>query len=83
VKYSSNFYGAAIARDLAEARTYLHDDLVFVGLFETYRCAEDYIAAFTGLLQVTVRLNVKAIVGGAMRPLFSLSWRQRRPLRAS
>ena len=59
------FYGAAIARDLAQARTYLHDDLVFVGLFETYRCAEDYIAAFTGLLQVTVRLDVKAIVGGS------------------
>jgi hypothetical protein len=30
---------AAIARDLAKARTCLHDDLVFVGLFETYRNA--------------------------------------------
>ena len=29
------FYDAAIARDLAKARTCLHNDLVFVGLFET------------------------------------------------
>ena len=56
------FYDAAIARDLAKARTCLHDDLVFVGLFETYRNADDYIAAFTGLLQVTVRLDVKTII---------------------
>jgi hypothetical protein len=40
----------------------LHDDLVFVGLFETYRNADDYIAAFTGLLQVTVKLDVKTII---------------------
>jgi SnoaL-like domain len=56
------FYDAAIARDLAKARTYLHDDLVFVGLFETYRSADDYIKAFTGLLQITVRLKVKTII---------------------
>ena len=56
------FYGAAIARGLAKARTYLHDDLVFVGLFETYRGADDYIKAFTGLLQITVRLKVKTMI---------------------
>jgi len=56
------FYDAAIARDLARARTYLADDLVFVGLFETYRSADDYIKAFTGLLQITVRLKVKTII---------------------
>jgi SnoaL-like domain len=56
------FYDAAIARDLARARTYLHDDLVFVGLFETYRSADDYIKTFTGLLQITVRLKVKTII---------------------
>src|SRR5579872_5961897 len=57
-----NFYDAAVARDLAKARTYLHDDLVFVGLFETYRSADDYIKTFTGLLQITVRLDVKTII---------------------
>ena len=56
------FYDAAVARDLAKARTYLADDLVFVGLFETYRSADDYIATFTGLLQITVRLKVKTII---------------------
>ena len=44
------------------AQTYLHHDLVFVGLFETYRSADDYIKAFTGLLQITVRLKVKTII---------------------
>ena len=56
------FYDAAIARDIARARTYLADDLVFVGLFETYRSADDYIATFTGLLQITVGLKVKTII---------------------
>jgi SnoaL-like domain len=59
------FYDAAIARDLAKARTYLADDLVFVGLFETYRSADDYIATFTGLLQITVRLKVMTIIAEA------------------
>jgi hypothetical protein len=59
---AKQFYDAAVARDLAEARRCLHDDLVFVGLFETYRSADDYIAAFSGLLQVTVRLDVKTII---------------------
>ena len=57
------FYEAVVRRDLAEARTYLADDLVFVGLFETYRSAEEYLKALTGLLQVTIRLDVRKIVG--------------------
>jgi len=56
------FYDAVEARDLAKARVYLKDDLVFAGVFDTYRNADDYIAAFTGLLQVTVRLDVKTII---------------------
>jgi ketosteroid isomerase-like protein len=60
-----HFYDAAIARDMAKARTYLADDLVFVGLFETYRDADAYIKAFTGLLQITTRLQVKTIIAQA------------------
>jgi hypothetical protein len=56
------FYDAAIARDLARARTYLADDPVFVGLFETYRSAGDYIPTFIGFLQITVGLKVKTII---------------------
>jgi hypothetical protein len=44
------------------ARTYLNDDILFLGLFETYRSAEAYIAALTNLLQVVVRLDVKKII---------------------
>ena len=56
------FYDAVIKRDLITARRYLSDNLIFVGLFETYPNAEAYIAALTGLLQVTVRLEIKVII---------------------
>ncbi len=56
------FYDAVRARDLATARTLLGDDLVFVGLFETYHGPAEYLAALTGLLGVTVRLDVKTII---------------------
>jgi len=57
------FYDAVVKRDLAAARAYLADDLVFVGLFQTYRSADEYLNALAGLLQVTIRLEVKAIIG--------------------
>ena len=56
------FYAAVITRDLAEARRYLNEDLLFLGLFETYRNAEEYLSALSKLLQVTVRLDVKKII---------------------
>jgi hypothetical protein len=42
----------------------LSDDLVFVGLFETYPNADAYMAALTGLLSITLRLDVKTIIAG-------------------
>jgi hypothetical protein len=57
-----SFYEAAIKRDMATARSYLSDDLVFEGLFETYPNADKYIETFTGLLQITVRLTIKTII---------------------
>jgi quinol monooxygenase YgiN len=56
------FYAAVVRRDLASARTFLADDLEFVGLFETYRSPDEYLKALAGLLQITVRLDVKRIV---------------------
>jgi len=56
------FCAAVIKRDLTEARRYLDERLEFVGLFETYRSAEEYLSALTKLLQVTVRLDVKKII---------------------
>ena len=56
------FYGAVARRDLASARACLADDLEFVGLFETYRGPDEYLKALAGLLNVTVRLDVKEIV---------------------
>ena len=56
------FYAAVAKKDMAEARRYLSEDLVFVGLFETYPSAESYLKALTGLLSITVRLDVKKII---------------------
>ena len=57
------FYDAILKRDLVSARTFLADDLEFVGLFETYHSADDYMSALTGLLSITVRLDIKKIIG--------------------
>lgn len=56
------FYEAASRKDLTACRALLADDLVFVGLFETYPNPEGYLAAFTGLLGITKQIDVKTIV---------------------
>lgn len=56
------FYDAVQSRDMAKARTYLDDHMVFVGLFETYPNADAYIATFTQLMRMVTRLDVKTIV---------------------
>jgi hypothetical protein len=58
----SKFYDAVRKKDIGSARPYLGDDLLFIGLFETYHGPDEYLAALTGLLQVTVRLDVKTII---------------------
>lgn len=45
---------AVMKRDIAEARSYPNDDLLFLELFETYRSAEEYISALTQVLVVTL-----------------------------
>ena len=57
------FYAAVVTRDLKAARACLADDLVFEGLFETYDSADEYMRTFAGLLQITVRLDIKTIIG--------------------
>ncbi len=59
----SPFYDAVQARDMARARSYLADDMEFIGLFETYPNADAYIATFTQLMSIVTRLDVKVIVG--------------------
>lgn len=57
-----SFYAAVIKRDFIAARQYLADDLLFVGLFETYRGPDEYLKSLTGLMQITVRLDIKTII---------------------
>lgn len=56
------FYAAVVRRDFAAARQYLAEDLTFVGLFETYSSADAYLKALSGLMQITIRLEVKKII---------------------
>ena len=56
------FYAAVVKKDITAVRSYLSDDLLFLGLFETYHNAGEYIAALTKLLQVVIRLDVKKII---------------------
>jgi quinol monooxygenase YgiN/ketosteroid isomerase-like protein len=57
-----SYYEAAIKRDLHACRQHLGDDFVFRGLFRTYHSAEEYLADFKQLLQITRRLEVKSVV---------------------
>jgi ketosteroid isomerase-like protein len=56
------FYDAVRARDMPGARTLLDDNMVFVGLFETYPNADAYIATFTQLMSLVTRLDIKTII---------------------
>lgn len=58
----NKFYAAVVRRDFAAAETYLADNLEFEGVFETYRSAKHYLQTLTGLMQITVRLEVKEII---------------------
>jgi ketosteroid isomerase-like protein len=57
-----SFYQAIMARDFAAARKFLHDDMVFDGLFESYPNADAYMATFQGLMSITKRLDVLAVI---------------------
>ena len=70
----TQFYEAVRRKDIASARPFLSDQLVFVGLFETYHGPDEYLAALTGLLQITTRLDVKTVIaqGGEAAIFFEL-----------
>ncbi len=57
-----NFYEAVVTRDFVAARRFLHDDMVFMGLFETYPNADAYLSTFSGLMQITKRLDVLSVI---------------------
>lgn len=55
------FYAAVVKRDLAAARACLADDMIFEALFETYGSADENMKTFAGLLQITVRLDIRKL----------------------
>ncbi len=56
------FYEAVVTRDFKAARRFLHDDMEFIGLFETYPDADTYLTTFAGLMQITKRLEVLKVI---------------------
>jgi uncharacterized protein (TIGR02246 family) len=61
-KTVEGFYEAVCARNMTTARTFLDPQLTFYGLFETYRSADEYLKALTGLLSITTSLEVSTII---------------------
>jgi quinol monooxygenase YgiN len=57
-----SYYDAAIKRDFDACKRHLSENFLFRGLFRTYHSADEYLADFRQLLQITVRLDVKSIV---------------------
>ncbi len=55
------FYAAVVNRDLAKARGYLADEMVYQGIFKELPGADAYMAVFESFLEFTTRLGVKAI----------------------
>ena len=76
-----DFYEAVVRRDFAAARRYVHPDMVFVGLFETYPNAEAYLTTLAGLMQITVRLDVRAVIaeGNDVAVFFELETKEPAP----
>jgi|SRR5215831_17802729 len=60
---AKRYYEAVGKRDFTTMRSLLADDLLFVGLFETYNGPDQYLNTFRGLLGITKRLDVKAVIG--------------------
>jgi len=55
------FYAAIVSRDMAKARTYLADDMVYEGIFKELPNADAYMAVFESFMEFTTRLDVKMI----------------------
>lgn len=76
------FYAEVAQKNLANARKWLDEDLIFYGLFETYHSAKSYITALTGLPSVTSNIDVRTIIAeGDQAAIFS-TWRPLRRLPA-
>jgi hypothetical protein len=56
------FYEAVARKDIEGARQYVHDGLIFYGVFETYHGPNEYLTSLTGLLGITTKLEVKTII---------------------
>ena len=56
------FYDSIVRRDMAAARSYLADDMVYEGIFKTLPSADAYLSVFESFMQFTTRLDVKLIL---------------------
>ena len=56
------FYAAIVDRDMAKARSYLADDMVYYGIFKDLPNADAYMAVFQSFMAFTTRLDVQVIL---------------------
>ena len=56
------FYSAIVSRDMATARSYLADDMVYEGIFKSFPNADAYMDVFKSFMDFTTRLDVKLII---------------------
>jgi ketosteroid isomerase-like protein len=56
------FYTAVVNGDMAKARGYLADNMVYQGIFKNFASADAYLAVFQAFMEFTTRLDVKMIV---------------------
>jgi hypothetical protein len=77
------FYRAVVQRDFSAARRYLQDDLVFVGLFETYPNADSYLTALQGLMQITVRLDILTVLSEGEEAAVFFELETKEPVKAT
>jgi ketosteroid isomerase-like protein len=56
------FYAAIVSRDMARARSYLAEDMVYHGIFKDLPSADAYMAVFQSFMEFTTRLDVQLIL---------------------
>jgi ketosteroid isomerase-like protein len=76
------FYDAIVNRDMAKARSYLADDMVYHGIFKTLPSADAYMAVFHSFMEFTTRLDVKLILAEGENAAIFYEMETTKPARA-
>jgi ketosteroid isomerase-like protein len=76
------FYAAIVSRDMAKARSYLADDMVYHGIFKDFPNADAYMTVFQSFMEFTTRLDVQAIFSAGESAAVFYEMETTKPMRA-